>query len=283
MPLRLLNAVIIASLIAETQGQSPMPDPEFEVASIKPSPPPGYMMIVGCFDGPGTKDPVRFRCTNVTLDYMIGKAFDLGIGEFKDYSGVNGQKFDLAANVPPGTTKEQFLTMFQALMKQRFHMTYHRVPGQADGYELVIAKGGPKLVPSPQHAPVSSDDEVVPTPSAEAPKLDKDGFPVLQGDGALFANNRANIRYHNQTMDDIAVTLSRYARGKVVDRTGLGDGKYDVALHWVIEGRDSQAAEDSGPNFFSAVQSQLGLKLESKKIGVSVFVVDHADKMPTDN
>jgi uncharacterized protein (TIGR03435 family) len=55
------------------------------------------------------------------------------------------------------------------------------------------------------------------------------------------------------------------------------DGKYDILLYWVAE------PGESGPTLASAIQSQLGLKLEPKKVDISVFVVDHADKIPTEN
>ena len=84
-----------------------------------------------------------------------------------------------------------------------------------------------------------------------------------------------------QTMEEFARRLTPYAQRPLIDATGLA-GKYDFDVHWVA---DSGRVNDQpdGLDLFSALQSQLGLKLEAKRGMVPVLVVDHAERAPTEN
>lgn len=81
------------------------------------------------------------------------------------------------------------------------------------------------------------------------------------------------------TMDLLARTLSSQLNHPVVDLTGL-KGSYEIRLHWV---RDTAPLETTGPRMSQAVQEQLGLRLEAKKGPVEFLVVDHIEKLPTEN
>jgi uncharacterized protein (TIGR03435 family) len=249
---RLLPAVLAVALCAQKK-------PEFEVASIKPS--SGFGQG-GC----NWKDSNRLRCPNVDLFFLIRFAYHLWNWEFKELPWMHDQSFEVLANMPPRTSNDEMLQMVQTLLEQRFHLTYHRVPGRVEGYDLVIAKGGAKLVSSPQVRP----------PDEALPVVPKD-FPAAQKRGVSSAGmNRHTMHIEDLTMSDFAGRIADYLGGPVADRTGL-DGKYDILLYWVAENGES------GPTLGAAVQSQLGLKLEAKKVDISLFVVDHADKMPTEN
>ena len=242
--------------------------PEFEVATIKPSPPPGATFTIGCSGGPFSPDPTRFRCTNASLTFLVTYAFSVPRWGFKAPASMEDQKFELVANVPPGVTGEEFQGMFQNLLVQRFHLTYHRVEERVQGFELVVAKGGPKLTAS--RGP--SEDGAV-----SSSELAKDGYPAVPGTGETNLGNRARIHYPDQTMDFFAQIVSGRVDGPVVNLTVL-PGKYDISMYFV-----GDATNEDGPTFLYALTSQLGLKLEAKKVSASVFVVDHADKMPADN
>jgi uncharacterized protein (TIGR03435 family) len=103
--------------------------------------------------------------------------------------------------------------------------------------------------------------------------------------------------HQEMTMEQLAGVLVSSTGGRPVnDETGL-TGKYDLAMHWVLhadaagagaaassdEGALAAPATSGGPGLFAALQSQLGLKLESKKGMVQVLVVDHCERMPTEN
>jgi uncharacterized protein (TIGR03435 family) len=258
---KLLIIVAVASCV---EGQGKL---EFEVASIKPS---GGMGQGGCFGGPGSRDPNRLRCPNVDLFFLIRYAYSLWNWEFKEQPWMHDQSFEVLANIPPETTKDQFLTMLQTLLEQRFHLTYHRVLGHVEGYEMVVAKGGVKLVASPSVRP----------PDEALPAVPKD-FPAAQKRGVSGPSSRRTMHIDDLTMSDFASRIAQYLGGPVIDRTGL-EGKYDILLYWVSE-NGSPVGEEAEPTLASAVQSQLGLKLEPKRMDTSVFVVDHADKVPTEN
>jgi uncharacterized protein (TIGR03435 family) len=253
---RLLPVVVALALCGGMEAQK---KPEFEVASIKPS--SGFGQG-GC----NWKDSNRLRCPNVDLFFLIRFAYHLWNWEFKELPWMHDQSFEVLANMPPGTSNDEMLKMVQTLLEQRFHLTYHRIPGHVEGYDLVVAKGGAKLVSSP---PVRPTDEALPA-------VPKD-FPAAQKRGVSSSGmSHRTMHISDLTMSDFAERIAGYLGGPVADRTEM-DGKYDILLYWVAE------PGESGPTLASAIQSQLGLKLEPKKVDISVFVVDHADKIPTEN
>ena len=227
-------------------------------------------MTVGCFGGPASDDPSRFRCTNTDLKYLVGRAFRLMPWELRVLPRMEDQKFEVNAVVPPGTTPREADLMLQDALDKRFHLAYHRAVERLQGFELVVSRGGAKLRPA--------TGALEPEEPAE-PRMAPDGFPEFRHQGASFMGQRAHIRYQGKSMAEIAAILSRYAKGPVVDKTGLS-GAYDLELRWV---RSSLEADAGGPTLFEAVSEQLGLKLDAKKVDISVFVVDRADKSPTAN
>ena len=231
--------------------------PEFEVASIKPSP-PGVPVQVGCYGGPPI-DPTLVRCSNYDLRNLVAEAWGLASWEYKGLDWMSEAKFDIVAKIPPSTTREQYRQMFQALYEQRFHLTYHRTPAQVDGYELVLAKGQPKT-------------------AGAIPK----GFPDPPRRGISQNGPRRVMRYDGVTMAEIAQRLGFQLRAPIVDATGL-EGTRDLLLYWVEDNAMPGDEGVSGPSFKEAVRSQLGWRLEPKKVNVSVFAVGHMDRIPTEN
>lgn len=247
---RLITALILLPL---AWGQRP----EFEVASIKPSP-PGVPVQAGCFGGPPI-DPTMVRCSNYDLRNFVLEAWGLASWEYKGLDWMSETKFDIVAKIPPGTNREQYRQMFQALYEQRFHLTYHRTPAQVDGYELVLAKEQPKA-------------------KGPVPK----GFPDPPRRGISRNGLRRVMRYDGVVMAEIAQRLGFQLRAPVVDATGL-EGTRDLLLYWVEDNAMPADEGVSGPSFNEAVRSQLGWRLEPRKVNVSLFVVDHMDRIPTEN
>jgi uncharacterized protein (TIGR03435 family) len=179
------------------------------------------------------------------------------------------------------------MVMLQNLLAERFGLKVHRERREMPVYELVIAKGGPKF------------KEAVPLPPpAAAPKMafDADGVPVLPPGGGTVSGlpgkdgtSSWGVMHEEITMERLAAILGSLIGGRsVTDATGL-TGKYDLAMHWLLHADppDSIAPADSSigaaAGVFAALQSQLGLKLESKKGMVEVLVVDHCERMPAEN
>ncbi len=274
----------------------------FEVASIRPAelPTAGSTLVrFGAKGGPGTGDPGLYTCSLCNLVTLIIEAYDLKRYQVIYPDWMQMARFNVNAKVPAGTTSEQFRVMMQNLLTERFKLTFHRDKKEMDVYALVIMKGGHKLKDA---APPSSEPPTPPDPQAK-PAFDKDGFvissrPMPKGAIMIAAQGKARIRGVNETIQDLAERLSATLPKPVVDATGL-TGRYDYALTFasgnvMIPARGSASSGD--PNtplgasasepvmpIESEVQTQLGLKLEPRKAPVEVLVVDHAEKIPTEN
>lgn len=281
----LLTAAGIRAQTADTM--------EFEVASIKPSPPPeGRGIRVSCTGGPGSKDPTLFTCENMSLNNLVCNAYEIAYYQLSAPDWGMQTRFHVNARVPAGATKEQFRLMLQKLLADRFKLVVHHETKDFQKYELVVAKGGPKLKPAAP-PPAPKDDAAPSSAPAErtGPHLDKDGYPAVGSDrpGMAIMNGRARMYQPGVTMDRMAGMLAGQTGSPVTNATGL-DGKYDISLYWQGGGgmrasasADGAAESEPGPTIFEAIQQQLGLKLESRKGPIDILVIDHAEKTPIEN
>src|SRR4051794_5475528 len=135
---RIALAVVVACGAA--YGQAADAKAAFEVATIKASPPPvpGAGMTGGGRGGPGTPDPGRWSCQNLSLSNMITNAHNLKRYEISSPAWLDEVRFDITAKIPEGTTKEQFLLMRQNLLEERFKLVFHREKKEMAGYELAV-------------------------------------------------------------------------------------------------------------------------------------------------
>jgi uncharacterized protein (TIGR03435 family) len=294
-----LGILAVMPLICASAVYSQTADhqPAFEVVSIKPSAPydPAVGRITRSRGGPGTDDPGMYTCENCSLASLVSNAYDMPQYRVTAPDWMPVTTFIVSTKVPVGTTKDQFHLMLQNMLAERFKLAVHRDKKEMQMYELVVAKGGPKLKRSPGEPP-PKDADTEPDRKASAPlKLAADGYPALsEGTSMAIMNGRARLMYPRETMESFATMLSYQIGRPVTDATGVA-GKFDISLFWDAGGsRRSAAAEgntplagtsdpDAGPTIFEAIQSQLGLKLESKKGPVDILVVDHAEKVATEN
>jgi len=244
--------------IPPVRAQQPAGPLEFDVASVKPSNPHSTNgTVVSACGG-------RLHVVNATLKDLIETAYD--VRSFQIEGGPKWEdatKYDVdatpgappqGATVPPtGWTNVRFEV--QALLKDRFQLQLHRETRTAPIYSLAIAKGGIKL--SATHSP-------------------QKGINAGQG----------TMRGEAASMMQLAYKLSRLLQRPVVNNTGL-EGNYDFKLEWTPDlgpsAPDGQPVDTSGgPSIFSALQEQLGLRLEATKGPVEVLVIDHVDK-PSEN
>ncbi len=249
----------------------------FEVASIKPSAQQG--MVTRMAGGPGTSDPGRFTATNAELSMLVMRAYGIQYDQLKGPAWMDTTEFDVVASVPAGTTAEQLRKMLRNLLAERFRMQVHHESRVEPVYELTVAKGGPKLRPA---AEGGGDDF-----GSRPPRLDRDNFPILppgRPNGACGQapdGSRCTFRMVTMAMFVQRLSLPVFIGRPVIDRTGL-TGQSDFTLYYSSSDAPS-SPENNAPSIEQALQSQLGLKLAPSKASTDVLVIDHAEKMPTEN
>jgi uncharacterized protein (TIGR03435 family) len=214
---------------------------------------------------------------------------------------LDSVRFDIVAKVPEGATKEQAKVMLQNLLAERFKLTLHRETKELPVYALVVGAKGPKLKDSTPTDTAPAPDSAV-RPSLRGMKLGPDGCPDMQqmsggraGAFMIMTPNGECMISKAETMDGLAAQLSNGFDRPVIDQTGL-KGRYDFKLRYdpssMPGGRGgpkdamdpAPAADgDSTLGIFTALQEQLGLKLEPTKGPVDLLVIDHIQKTPAQN
>jgi uncharacterized protein (TIGR03435 family) len=248
-------------------------EPFFEAASVKVTNIGGG----GINGGPGTSDPRRFYAPHVRMYSLLSRAYDVipdqiaGPAWLHDMWSDDGI-YEVIATMPVDTTKEQFRQMLQNLLIERFHLVIHHETRNFPGYNLVVARGGPKL------------KEVTPTADGHQESGSHRGI-------------QQQMKYQEWTMAEFAQSLgyligaaqgrggSGYFQPRVADKTAL-TAKYTFTLSFYQESRDPSASFNSGglPDILTAIQDQLGLRLvKTADVPVDVIVVDSVDKIPVAN
>jgi uncharacterized protein (TIGR03435 family) len=281
------RTALICALCCAAFAQ-PSQSPVFEVASVKISPSQtGRGSIRG---GPGTADPGRTSFTNVSLFNVILRAYDLKAFQLSAPDWLSSERYDITAQVPSGASQEQCNRMLQTLLSERFHMVLHHETKELQGFELLAGRGGSKLKPSSESGVTAS-----PAPSGP-PKTDSDGYPQLAGPGLVMmeaAKAGAVIVFltaRAQPLSALVELLSREFQMPISEKTGL-QGNFDFKLEFAPRppgalpspDRPPTPEDDAAPNLTTAVQQQLGLRLNSRKVPTDVLVIDRADKVPTEN
>ena len=297
MTLRTVANLLVLGATAFSE-QMMAPTPSFEVASVKRAD-PADRSPAPFRGGPGSDDPGRFTYSNTTLRSVLQMAYGVRQDAIFGLGWLDTERYNLVAKVPAGATKEQFAQMLQALLAERFAMVLHHETKELSGYEMVVAKNGPKMK-EPE------TDTGAPT------KVGRFGYSVVVGkDGneqlppgkpgmKLIAIGKdglgVRLSARMKAPGDMVTRLSSELRLPVVDKTGLL-GPYDfnldfsltppanIRLSGAIAKPDAapDAAEPSGPDLITAMEQQLGLRLELKKIPVDCIVVDRASRVPTEN
>lgn len=244
-----------------THAQTPSAQPRFEVASVKPagSGVPGF----------GFQPGGRFRATGVTLKLLILAAYRV---PFFEISGgpdwLNSARFDVNAKAAGEVDQDRGALMLQALLEDRFQLKAHRETKDLPIYALVPAKNGPRLRDSKGSACTTYDFG---NPQSQEPR-----HPCRT---LNYGNRIVGGKVSMKELADMLSQLPELGR-RVVDKTGL-TGTWDLDLQWAPAGAGA-GDQTSGPSIFTALPEQLGLRLESQKGPVEMFVIDRAEK-PTEN
>lgn len=284
--MRSLTLLLFACEVLAAQS----PGATFEVATVKTSPPNTGGFVRGCKGGPGTSDPGFWRCTNATVTMLVTRAYDIKRYQLTAPDWANNANFEITAKLPPDTTKDQLAEMIRNLLAERFKLEFHWIKKEMPMYDLVLAKGGPKLKESVDTPPGDPKSDP-PGWGGKSPSTDADGYPNIPRDcsGCMSINAAGKARYraNKAPLKALAEMLGNQMGMPVSDKTGM-TGTYDILLSWsdgagVSGNADSNPDAEPGLTIHAALQQQLGLKLEPKRGEIDVIVVDKAEKNPAEN
>jgi uncharacterized protein (TIGR03435 family) len=232
--------VLMSLCVPGVYGQlAPQPNPEFEVASVKP-----HSLSGGSPINSIARDPGRLTYMGMTVRGLIREAYGLKVYLSAGPDEISTARYDVIATAPPQSSKQQTMLMLQALLEERFKLVIHRETKELPIYALVAGKNGAR-------------------------------FRAVEDDGSAAQTGRGDgqqIKAHHISMKLLAATIQGYIGETVVDATGL-TGLFDLNLDFNVD--ESTSAE--GPTIFEAVQ-RVGLRLEARKGPVEVVVIDHVEK-----
>jgi uncharacterized protein (TIGR03435 family) len=185
----------------------------------------------------------RFAADSITTRTLIAFAWDVRVFQVSGGPGwLDSQRYDVVAKPDGDAAVERIRRMVRAFLAERFQLQVHHTSKEMPVFTLEIAKGGSKL-------------------RAASP-----------GDGPDIRGPNGHLTAKRITAEMLARILANDLERPVVDRTGI-EGTFDVDLEWTPEQNI-----DPGPSIFTAIQEQLGLKLESERAPVDVLVVDRVER-----
>ena len=236
-----------------------VPPPAFEVASIRPSDPASRISIARSGD--------RLTTTNTSLEMLITWAYDIRDDRlFGKPKWLDSDRYDIVAKAGQSLGPGRLQQMMQSLLASRFQLALHRETRELAMYAMVIGKDGAKVHLTEASGPAGQNPFSMP------------GRGRLTG-SLVTAGMLANV-------------LSNQLGRSVQDQTGL-KGVFDFSLEWepdtdapstnVDAVSEPSASARAGPSIFTAIQEQLGFKLERRKGPVEVIVIDHVENVPTGN
>jgi uncharacterized protein (TIGR03435 family) len=239
-----ISLLLVAATVSSARAQIAA-SPSFEVASVR------HVTIGNGITSISPTGSSRFIATNASLELLLQIAFGVDDRQILGKPGWLGSEFYTIEAKPEGDVSlsyEQLKPLLQQLLIERFHLAVHHETKEFSGYALEIAKGGAKLEPAKE--------------SVSGPNYINSGSILMTG----------------TTLRTFASMLGSPLQQPTVDRTGL-TGNYTIHLSFAPEGDPNSTL----PSIFTAVQEQLGLKLERQKIPVELLVIDHIDKEPVAN
>jgi uncharacterized protein (TIGR03435 family) len=221
-------------------------------------------------------DPSIVRYGNLTLRDAIRGAYKVNDFQIAGPDWMSKVRFQVDAKLPAGATTDQIPEMFQALLEERFKLTWRREPKEMPVYALLVGKDGPKLKP-PQEMPPN-----------QSMAMGTDGKPRA---GVVFGGSLAQMtltapRASLLTLVGIA---SRFTSRPVVDATGI-EGDYDFTITFAAETdaglpegfQGNPALSEPAPSLAEAVK-KYGLRIEPRKQTIDMLVITHVEKTPTEN
>ena len=271
-------------------AQPAIPKVEFEVASLRPSPP----------DRPGGGvriDGSQVHIGSLPFREYVARAYGVRLAQVNGPDWIASARFDLDAKLPAGANVSQLPDMLRALLAERFGLKLHREQKEMPVFALAVGKPPLKMKES---APVPEGTAKAEAPVDVAVASGATAVSVDLGHGASYSfAYSGRFEGHRMTAELIASTLERFSDRPVLNGTDL-HGVYDFVLDLASEDAQVvglQAAVnagvplppqvlrvlDGGGQPLVAAVEQLGLRLESRKAPVDIVIIDEARRTPTDN
>jgi uncharacterized protein (TIGR03435 family) len=277
---------IAAGLFGQT---APPPQFEFEVASVKPAPRPAPFAVASG-QARLRSDAARFEASSITMTGLISFAYGIEKDRISGPGWIGERYFAIAAKLPAGSTKEETPAMLQKLLADRFKLSLHRDQKVESVYELVLDTKGVKLKPSTTDVSKGGEGGRPGQLFCSACTLGQLA-EFLRGPANAAAGMAAFRAARGQPEDDV---VERSIDRPVVDQTGL-TGVYDIDLQWVPPGglptgRTNPGVADFPPrdaavkvdSIFGALEAA-GLKLQGAKHAFDILVIDHVERVPSEN
>ena len=275
-PTALAGVAIVATVLC---AQTAAPRPEFEVASIKPNT-SATLSFSGFMAHPGS-----VTGTAVSLKNAIAFAYKLKPWEITGVANwMDNDRFDIEAKAPDGSAESQIQPMIQSLLADRFKLAVHRETKEMPIYVLIPARSGLRLqAPKEGGCVVRDMSSPAPAPRTAGPP------PAPCGSWYVGPNRFAGGRITmTQFVDGMSVILGK----PVKDQTGY-TGTFDAQFEFTPEGTAfsnglpgvpgaAPNLDNHTPSIFTAVQDQLGIKIDAQKGSAEILVIDHAER-PTAN
>ncbi|MGD0873337.1 MAG: TIGR03435 family protein [Bryobacteraceae bacterium] len=267
-PLWTVAAMAAALCPALTSNAQPTPQnasaPAFEVASIKPLEKATWLQISPQRSG----GRISWQAN---LYQMVLYAYHLPAWRVTGLPQSDAI-FQVDASTDAASTTEQIRQMLQSLLANRFKLAAHRETKELNGYNLTVSKSGLKLREAKLGDPPAPLPEWFAGKDALIPEIEGKAIATMEGKGITAVTGRG------VTMADLANALQAPLGTFVANKTGL-TGKYYFGIKFL---RDDAPPDADAPTLAQAVQ-ELGLRLEKEKGPVEILVIDHLEKMPTEN
>jgi uncharacterized protein (TIGR03435 family) len=310
----LLSTLVVVAFASGAAAQT------FEVASVKTAGPLDPQKILSGQQRVGMKVAgSNVDIESMALPELLYLAFKVRPSQLTGPSWLkpsdamammSAPRFDIHAKLPAGGSEAQVPAMLQALLVDRFKLTFHRESKEQNVYALVVGKGGSKLEPS---APDEPPAPGAPPASARPDPIQVSGNPqtgmTIKGSGSagptriqMGQDGMMHMSADKLTVEELATSIQGFVDRPVVDQTGL-QGKYKITLDLSMADMMAAAraaganipagfgapgapasgpADPSGASIFQSVE-KMGLKLEPRKSAVEYFVIDTLEKTPTED
>jgi uncharacterized protein (TIGR03435 family) len=243
----LLAAGVVLCLAAAALAQQRDAHPAFEAASVKLN-----MSGSNGSSSHGTQGQIVMN--NQTLKRLVERAYGVQPFQVSGPAWMESVHVDIVAKYPPDTHEDDRPLMLRALLEDRLKLTVHRESKDLPGYALMAAKSGFKLKPT----------EAGP------------------GDTTSNGGRVRTLTAKKTSMEFFAGFIARNLGEPVVDKTGM-QGVYDFELRWNTDDQNATGLDADVPSIFTALQETLGLRLQSQKVPSEIVVVDHVERVPTEN